>query len=61
LGGALGGGLGVYLQGLGAAADLTGNALTFAESLLGGNIGLTTAALGQAAGDSMSGHKCQCQ
>jgi hypothetical protein len=56
-----GGGLGVYLEGLGAAAGLSGNALTFAESLLGGNIGLVTTPLGGAAGNAMSGHKCGCQ
>jgi hypothetical protein len=33
IGGGLGGGLGVGLEALGAEAGLTGNALTFAESV----------------------------
>ncbi len=61
IGGGLGGGLGVYLEGLGAEAGLSGNALAFAESVLGGNIGLVTTPLGAAAGNAMSGHKCGCE
>jgi len=61
IGGGLGGGLGVGLEALGAEAGLTGNALTFAESVLGGNIGLVTTPLGGMAGNALSGHKCGCQ
>jgi RHS repeat-associated protein len=60
-GAGIGGGLGVGLEALGAEAGLTGNALTFAESVLGGNIGLVTNPLGGMAGNALSGHKCGCQ
>lgn len=45
-----------------ANAKLAGsNALALAESILGNNLGLAGTALGGAAGNSMSGHKCGCQ
>ena len=66
LGGALGGGLGLGLEGLGAAAGFVEgaegyNALLYAESLLGSNVGLVSGALGGAADNAMFGRKSGCQ
>ncbi|QEE27998.1 RHS repeat-associated core domain-containing protein [Terriglobus albidus] len=61
VGAGLGGGLGVGLEALGAEAGLTGNALTFAESLLAGNASLISTATGGGVGNAMKGRSCGCQ
>lgn len=64
VGGGLGGAMGVGLDAIAAEAGLTGKALTFAESLLAGNAGLISTAIGEGIGnpgDATSGRKDGCQ